>query len=270
MLQRLRELAYATPLSGFLVLGGLLYALAMTFLPLGRERFVIDVRTIDGVLESRADRVGRDLTAEERDAAVQDHIDEEILLREAHRRGIHLRHSPSRSRLIRRMRLELTRGLPTPSRAQLRAYYRTNAARYQTGESVTFTHAFFSSDSPARPDTDDVLRALNAGADGTTIGERFWLGHVLERVDRDRLAVGLGDDFASSVFALPPERWSGPIESSRGVHFVMVLERHAPRVVEFDIVEPTVMADWMVDKRDDVTDRRMGRIRDRYRVRVDR
>jgi hypothetical protein len=124
MLQRLRQFSQARPLLSFVLAGGVLFLLSSAVFEYGRETIVIDAPTVSGMLEARADRLGRDLTPEEEDEALQAYIDEEILLREAYRRGIHLTNARARYRLLRRMRLELGAGIPEPSRAQLRAYYR--------------------------------------------------------------------------------------------------------------------------------------------------
>ena len=269
MLHRLGEIARARPLIGYFAVGGLLFALSTLVLPYGREAVIIDARTADAVLELGADRLGRDLTPEEQDATLQRHIEEEILVREAHRRGLHLQHSGARQRLLRRMRLELSQGLPEPSRPQLRAYFRTNAARYESGESLTLAHIFFEAGSSQIPPPGDVMDALEAGTDFRTLGDRFWLGPVLQRVPEDRLAGALGPDFAARVFDLEQGVWAGPIESARGTHYVLVEERHASVVAEFEQVEPTVRMEWTTEKRNEIMGHRMERIRERYEISVE-
>ena len=130
---RIRGIVSAYPLTAFLAAGGVLYLLSTIVVRYGGETIVIDTRLANGIVNSAADRLGRDLTPDERSEALARHLDEEILVREAHRRGLHLESPGARSRLLRRMRVELSQGLPEPTRAQLRAYYRTNAARYGAG-----------------------------------------------------------------------------------------------------------------------------------------
>ena len=166
------------------------------------------------------------------------------------------------------MRLALSEGVPQPSRAQLRAYYNTNSARYQVPETVTFGHVYFEPGSgptdPAEP-----LEALRGGADFSALGDRFWMGPILERVTREQVAGALGPDFAEAVFSMPTGEWQGPVESSRGTHYVAVAVRHPPETPPFEAVEPQVEADWVFERRTDITERRLNRMRAGYEVEYD-
>ena len=145
---------------------------------------------------------GRELTAEQREQAIEDHVGEEILLREAYRHGWHLENGRVRQRLILAMRAALTKALPEPSTAQLRAYYQANAERYRVPVSVTFSHVFFESGSPRTPrDSSKVLASLNRGADFRAMGDEFWLGSTMVRQTRQQLAGALGVSFADEAEA---------------------------------------------------------------------
>ena len=262
---RLVGFARAWPVTAYVVAGAILFLLSSGFVRYGREPIVIDAGTMAGELERRADEAGRDLSSEEREEAIQRFVDEEILIREAHRRGLHLRTSRARERLLRRMRSALSQGIPQPSRAQLRAYFGTTADRYQMNEAISFVHVFFSDPTSAPADA-EVLEALTRGADPRGFGEPYWLGSVLQQVPRDRLAAAMGNGFTEDVFALAPGLWSGPMASNRGIHFVQVLDRIPSAIPEFELVEGVVRFDWVSDKRIDIVDRRLGRIQARYEV----
>ncbi len=113
-----------------IVLGGFLFALITLLLPPPRGKIVVDARTVQSVVERRADLLGRDLSPEERAEAIQDHIDEEILVREAYRRGLDRSSGSVRARLLRRMRLAINTEVLPPTPAQVRAFYSANADRY--------------------------------------------------------------------------------------------------------------------------------------------
>jgi hypothetical protein len=90
MIQRIYRLWTDRSLVGMLALGGALFGLRVLLLPAPRQELVIDERTAERVVEERANLLARDLTPAEREEAIRDHVDQEILLREAHRRGLHL------------------------------------------------------------------------------------------------------------------------------------------------------------------------------------
>lgn len=258
------------PLVGPLLAGGLVFLALGSFLPSSKELIQVDARTIEALLDERADRLGRELTPSERTETIRVHVDQEILVREAYRRGFHLQDPGVRARLLRRMRLALSEGIPEPSRSQLRAYFSSNSERYLVGESITLAHVYWAADSknrPARPEA--PLEALRAGADFQSMGERFWLGPVLPQITRDRLAGSLGTDFAARVFDLEPGYWSGPIESTRGIHYVAVVERHSPMIPDFEPLEDYVRADWLGEKRSDLMGRRLERMARGYKVTIE-
>ncbi len=251
------------PLLSFVIGGGLLFFLLAPYLPSGKETIFIDARTLDGVVERRTNLEGRELTALEREQAIEDYVREETLLREAHRNGWHLQNGRVRRRLVLAMRTALGEDLPEPSTAQLRAYFQANADHYRVPESVTFSHVFFESGS-AR--SSKVLTSLASGADFRAMGDAFWLGATMVRQTRYQLGGALGAPFAEKVFALEPGSWSGPIESQRGAHFVRVIERHPPELPELEAVARLVRVDWETERRADVHERKMSRIRERYTI----
>ena len=260
----------ALPLLGPLLVGGGLFLAFGPFLPSSKEVIEVDARSIEALQNERADRLGRELTPSERTETIRRYVDEEILVREAYRRGLHLTDPGVRARLLRRMRLALSEGIPEPSRSQLRAYYSSNSERYLVDESITLTHVFWAADSdnqPARPEV--PLEALKAGADFRRMGERFWLGPVLPQVTRDRLAGALGAEFAGRVFDLEPGVWTGPVQSTRGVHYVAVVERHPPMIPPFESLEDYVRAEWLSEKRADLMDRRLDRMTAGYKITIE-
>jgi hypothetical protein len=231
---------------------------------------VVDARTVDEITETRADALGRDLTPDERAETIQRHVDQEIVLREAYRLGIHETDAMTRARLLRRMRAALSEGVPMPSRSQLLAYFNTNSATYQMPEAVTFAHVFYQAGSDRLPqELGAPLAALADGADFGTMGDRFWRGPVLAEIGQGQLAGALGPGFAAAVFALPAGEWRGPFESSRGTHYVAVVERMPPRIPPFEAVEARVAADWSFARVRDLQDRRLDRMRLRYDVEYD-
>lgn len=253
------------PLPVFVVAGGLMFLVLSAYLPSGKRTILIDARTIDAVVERRTNIEARELTAEEREQAVEDYVSEEILLQEAYRNGWHLENGRVRQRLLLAMRSALIEDLPEPSAAQLRAFYQANVERYRTPEAVTISHVFFANGSPD-PDAARVLDSLNRGADPRGMGDELWLGSTIARQSRHQLAGALGASFADAVFALEPGSWAGPIPSNRGTHFVELLERHPETLPELDAVAPFVRADWITRRHREIRERKMSRIRERYTV----
>lgn len=259
------------PVLSSLLIGGGLFAVASTIRPAPYGEIVLDGRTVTSVVEERANGRGRNLTADERQEAIAAYVEEEVLLREAFRSGRHLTNGSARARLAQRMRLSLNAEIPQPTDAQLRAWYAANPDRYRTADAVTLAHVFYGrpDDVSPSPATPDPTAALEAGADFRTLGERFWLGSVLSAQTEAQIGGALGTEFAAEVFALPTGEWSGAIESTRGIHFVRILERHPPFVPAFELVREAVELDWLNERRIEVTDRKLARVMSRYDVVVE-
>ena len=71
----------------------------------------------------------------------------------------------------------------------------------------------------------EVLEKLRAGASPDGFGRSLLVaGRRLPRQSRADLLRSLGADFADRVKSLPEGEWQGPVESTRGVHLVRVIE----------------------------------------------
>ena len=66
MIARLFSLVRGWPLLAFLCVGGFAWAVVELIVPTPHDRIVIDARTAQAVVETRADLLGRDLSPEER------------------------------------------------------------------------------------------------------------------------------------------------------------------------------------------------------------
>jgi hypothetical protein len=123
------------PLVQFLLAGGLVFlGYRLTAGPDAAtgnaDTIVISPSAADAAIRQRADQLGRSLTPVEREAAVRELADEEILVREAYRQGVDRQDAVIRSRLIDKMRLLIAAEPPAPGRRELEAYWKANASRY--------------------------------------------------------------------------------------------------------------------------------------------
>ncbi len=92
------------PLVHFLVLALLLFAIDYVFSSSQKERIVVDQQSIDYLIKQRADLELRELSAEEKQETIESYIDDEILLREAYKRGLNNNDSRMRRNMILKMR----------------------------------------------------------------------------------------------------------------------------------------------------------------------
>jgi hypothetical protein len=208
---------------------------------------------------------GRPITDEERQAMIDSHIEDEVLMREALRRGLEKKDSRVRKRLLTVMRSTLDEQVPEPTRAELQAYLRENADKYGAREAVTFDQVFFSfGNEPAASDA--ILEQLQDDADFRKMGERSWAGYTMRKMTRQEMLPVFGGEFADQVLELTPNEWTGPLESVRGVHFLRVTERQTLPAPTFDQMEDYLRQDWMFNRRRAVQTKKIKNMRKRYRV----
>jgi hypothetical protein len=253
----------------FAVAGGLLFAIDAVRAAPETESIIVTPSIAEGLMREHEELVGRAASPRERPALIARYINDEILLREAYARELYRRDGVVRKRLLELMRFLLLEEPQEPTESELREYLRSHAEVYASPPAVTFSQVFYTTDEGLAPDTRRVLVQLQAGGDFRRFGEPFWLGSVLERYAEPQLAQVLGTEFAQKVMELPLHEWSGPIASSRGIHFIRVDERVPPEMPAFEELLPTLRSDWLASKREERLVRKVDEVRDQYRVRVE-
>lgn len=258
------------PLVWFAVLGGALGTAWVLLAPAPAETVRVESETLRSLEKQREDLLGRPLTDEERQQARDSFVDEEVLLREALRRGLQWSDGRVRQRLTRIMRASMSETVPDPSVAQLQAYFQENIDKYTAPESVTLEQVVF----PWGEDVTDtelevVLEKLRSGASPEGFGRSLVaVGRRMPRQSRADLVRALGPDFADRVKTLPAGEWQGPVESTQGVHLVRVVERHPPEVATFERVERYLRQEWLVARARELQQEKIDELRAEYRVEI--
>ena len=256
------------PLALLVVLGVVLYALWALAAPAGQETVRIEEAALRGLETRQVELLGRELTDEERQDLREGFIDDEVLLREALRRGLQFSDGRVRQRLTRIMRGALTETIADPSVAQLQAYFRDNIDRFTTPESASLEQVLYPwgeehSEEQIRRDLDDLL----AGADSERYGaDSMLVGRLQPRRTRMELVRTFGADFADRVEQMAVGTWTGPLESIQGIHLVRVTERHPPEVATFEKIESYLRQDWLMTRTRELQQDGIDEIRAGYRI----
>jgi len=121
------------PLIWFLLFGTLLFAAGQIATKARRPQIVVDQATVDALIARRQALEMRLLEPAERQGAIDDWIADEILFREAYRRGLD-RDERIRRALILKMRSQITGELSPPSEETLRAWFDGHRDRYRRAD----------------------------------------------------------------------------------------------------------------------------------------
>jgi parvulin-like peptidyl-prolyl isomerase len=79
-----------------------------------------------------------------------------------------------------------------------------------------------------------------------------------------------GRGFFERLVELPPGVWTGPVESTYGVHFVRILDNRPGRRARLEEVRNEVLRDWKMAKATEIHDRDYARRRARFSIEIQR
>jgi hypothetical protein len=255
------------PLVHFLVLATLLFVLNYIFSSTQKEKIVVDQQTVDFLVKQREDLELSKLSPEERRQTIDSFIEDEILYKEAYKRGLNKGDSRMRRNMILKMRGLLVGDIKEPTDTELREYFKANRVKFSLPPTLSLEHVYFPDPSIA---PEGVLRELRAGRDPSSFGEpRLGLGRSLSRLSQRQLVETFDPQAARSILAIEDDQWHGPFESIRGVHFVRVVGQEPARAARYQDVKSYLGADWMMTLSRKRIDQELQRLRDDYEVVVE-
>ena len=228
-----------SPLVVFLLLGVAVFVVDRWLDDAGAGRVVTVTEEQLGAIHERwAAQWGRPPTGRELEGLIDEAVREEILYREARRRGLDRGDAIIRRRLAQKMTFLLEDSAEAPSTraaaaGDIETYYADHAERYREPRRTTFRHVFLSTErrEDAGGDAAALLREVRDGTgDGwRQLGDPFMLlREYADRTDQE-IAELFGGAFAAALPALAAGAWQGPLESAHGVHLVLVIGRTEPQ-----------------------------------------
>ncbi len=212
------------PLVHFALAAAAIFGLYEWVAPRQKPVIRIDDATVEALLRERAANAQRPLTEADRQDVIETYIREEILLREARKRG--LDESPRlRTQLVQLMGHALAPAETPPDETALRRFFEANRARFERPAALTVAVAAapFPAGEPAGGQVSTIRRASAA-----------------------TLATLFGREGADAILKIDDAGWHGPFALGRGVQYVRVLERHAAEVPTYEQAAAYVAQEWEV------------------------
>jgi parvulin-like peptidyl-prolyl cis-trans isomerase-like protein len=218
-------------------------------------------------------------TAEELTGLIEDRIREEVLYREAMSMGLDRDDTIVRRRLRQKLEFlipDLASQIAPPTERELEAYLQQHADKYRGAPTVSFEQVFFDRERRGKSAWTDAVSALTRlnGPRGSavnldTVGDASLLPIELTRSQESEVARLFGGTFSQSLVKVPPGRWAGPLESSYGLHLVLVREQVAGLVPQMASVREAVLRDLQAERRQQALDAAYAKFRTRYAVVVE-
>ena len=233
---------------------------------------VVTAETVAALREGLHRQHGREPSAAEVDARVDEWIEEELLVREARALGLDRADPIVRRRLVQKLRfsLEDADGMDDPGDEVLAAWHREHAERYRHPPRRGFSHVFVAGhDASARARAEALAQTLEGGADPAGQGDAFPHGHHQGPADHRALADRYGEELADAVAAAPLGRFIA-VRSSFGWHALRVDDERPGELPPLAEVRAGVLADWRLEHRAVNLERELAALRERWQVEVER
>lgn len=217
----------------------------------------------------------RQPTAEELKGLVDDHVKEEIYVREALRLGLDRDDTVIRRRL--RLKMEFMSGAEAdakpPSDAELEAYLAAHAKTFRDPPQIAFEQIYINAEKHGA-EAGTVAQALlvslkNGATDLASAGDPTLLPPSLPLTDQQGIAQIFGDDFAHAVAGLERGAWQGPIASGLGLHLVKVTEQTPGRLPRLKEIRSQVEREWTNERRQQIERQQLDELLKRYTITIE-
>ena len=280
MIRRVILKVFRDPLFHFLVLGAGLFFVYTAVNGSANEatqRIVVDQTRALQLAEQFQRTWMRPPTRQELEGLVDDFVKEEILYREALALGLDRNDLVIRRRLRQKMEFinEGVAELQTATKAELQAYYDANRDRFRQPDRFSFQQIYVNphdTSGGAKQSAEELLTLLNnkpaLSVDLNSIGDMTMLPSELDAVSRPEVDNLFGKGFASTIENAPNGRWSGPFESSFGLHLVRMLKQEAGGFPPMAEIRPLLEREWFSERRKEARDQFYQALRQRYDIEI--
>ena len=265
------------PLLHFLLIGRVLFALARFTGDPGQRgpgRIVVSPGQIEQLIERFTRVWQRPPTTTELEGLIEDHVNEEVLYREALSMGLDQGDTIIRRRLRQKMEF-LSEDLANveASEADLRAFLDDHPEKFRTDSTISFQQVYLNQDRRGDSTEAEAARLLkrlrgNGAADWERLGDPFLLDPAYESIPQRQVGSLFGSAFAEQMFQVEIDRWVGPLESGFGLHLVFVSRRVDGRVPDLASTRHAVRREWDAVHRERSNREFLLRLREQYEISI--
>jgi PPIC-type PPIASE domain len=271
--------ALREPLLHFVVLGLLLF---LYFEWRGgasaSSRIVVTPGQIAHLASGFARTWQRPPTEEELKGLIDEYVKEEIATREAVASGLDRDDVIIRRRLRQKLEflVEDSADQSTPDDADLQRWLDANPDAFRAEPQVALRQVFVSRErrgASAAREAERLLarlRAVGPEADTSRLGDPTALPAELQLGPVREVTLTFGDAFGRAVQAVAAGEWTGPVESTYGLHLVFVRERVAASRPDLASIRPQVGREVMTERRRRELDALYQRLLTKYAVTIER
>lgn len=237
------------------------------------DRIVVSAPKIEQMATVFAAAWQRPPTSDELKALIDDHVKEEILVRQAVALGLDEGDTVVRRRLRQKMEFlnSSTIDMPAATEADLQSYLDDHPEAFRTGRRLSFQQIYLSPQPGSIEHAATLLERLRAApeTDPSQLGDVTLLPSDMPLSSEDDIGRTFGADLLGPLDAAPVGRWAGPFASTFGLHLVRVGERAEGRTPPLDEVREAVSRDWRDARSRQAQDRLMADLLKGYTVTIE-
>jgi len=268
------------PLVHFLLLGALLFGWSAWQdggAAAGSNRIVVTPGVVDYLAAGFSRTWQRPPSDIELKGLIDEHVKEEIAAREAMAMGLDRDDIVIKRRLRQKLEFLLVddAAAAPPTDAELKAWLDRNPESFSIEPTLAFRQVLLRPERRGASMTADAtkllakLRASGPEVATQDLGDASMLPAETQLQPLREVANSFGQDFADALMKLAPRQWSGPVESSFGLHLVLVRERTEGAAAELATVRPLVEREVLAERRKAELQALYERMLAKYSVRID-
>ena len=260
------------PLLHFLVLGGLIFAL-YGYINGGFEeqKIVISKAQINQLIYRWQKKHLAKPSKEEIDKMVENAIYKEVMSREAIKIGLDINDHIIKRRLVQKMEFvssDLSL-LAKPTTKELKTYLQKHSERFRLPPKIDFISIYLN------PSLVDIYKKIKVVKDSLNIknyqelSDPFMLDSNYKNATYQDISRKFGKEFASKVFKLEPLKWSNPIKSGYGIHFVYITKKTIGKMPKLDSIKEILTNQYMGELREKNNRTFYQNLRKEYKIEID-
>jgi len=214
-------------------------------------------------------------TADELKKGIEQYIKDEVLYREAISRNLDEFDPTVRLAMVRKITMMgvTQTDISNLKDEDIEAYFALRKERYRLPAIVYLEQVYLNRDKRGdninniAQQTLERLKERNPSPEELfNYGDVSMLNNIHNDVSEQDLDRVFGSGFSSKVIALPIGEWTGPIESSYGMHIVKITERTESRIPDLREVLQKVITDMSYENRKAAEDQFYSELVPRYKV----
>lgn len=250
------------PIVLFVLCGAGLFA-ADTYMSEQRKpQIVITTQVQQAIWEQEEALKGSQLTMAEKAAAVQAHIDNQLLFDEAVRIGLD-KDRNVQAMVIRKYKALMSATIEEPSAQELEQFFRDHQSDYINPRLYDIEEYFF-------PDTD---KDFSVAEQQTMSSAANWLSGKgeptrLAKLSEQELLMRMGKEISQHLVAAELHEWNGPLKNYRGVYFVRIMATYDAVPKTYQEVERYLRDAWIRKQQEKIIQSRLSELQSTYHIQL--